>query len=121
MTELGETFEAYKDSNDERLVEITKKGSEDPILIERLGKIDEAVQEASDKVEGLGSDFETRLDQMDAALNRVTSGDIEDTEKDKENSDFINRCCLAHRTEPNCTVARMAESVKPFHSLHHVS
>ncbi|MCH7909416.1 MAG: phosphomethylpyrimidine synthase [Candidatus Hydrogenedentes bacterium] len=78
LDKLHTTFEAYKDSNDERLVEITKKGSEDPILIERLGKIDEAVQEASDKVEGLGSDFETRLDQMDAALNRVTSGDIED-------------------------------------------
>lgn len=111
---LFSTFESYKASNDERLSEIAKLGAEDPVLTERLARIDESVQDASDKVEGLGSDFQKRLDKMDAAVNRVSSGDIDDVKKDKKKSDFMNRCCLAHRREQNFTPENLPAYEKAF-------
>lgn len=39
------TFEAYKDTNDQRLEELAKKSSSDPLTIEKLNTLDRAVDE----------------------------------------------------------------------------
>lgn len=109
LAEVQTSFEAYKASNDERLAKLAKGGDADPVLEDRLSKIDESVQKASEKVEALGNDTESRLDKMDVALNRVTSGDIDDVKADKKQADFMNRCCLAHRREQKFTPENVAE------------
>ena len=111
---LMTTFESYKDSNNERLAEIAKLGEADVVLTERLGRIDESVQKASDKVEGLGNDFQSRLDKMDIAVNRVSNGDIDDAKEEKKRSDFMNKCCLAHRREQRFTPENVVDYTKAW-------
>lgn len=111
---LMSTFEAYKSSNDERLTEIAKLGDADPVLEERLKKIDDSVQESSDEVEKLGKSVQERLDTMDVAVNRVSSGDIDDVKEGKKAADFMNRCCLAHRREQKFTPENTVEYAKAW-------
>ena len=46
---LGKTFESFKKANDERLVQIEKKGSSDPITEDKLSKIDAELDKFADK------------------------------------------------------------------------
>lgn len=59
---LNTAFEAFKKSNDERLVEIEKKGKADPLL-------EEAVQKASEAVTEL-SELKKQLEKVEAKVNR---------------------------------------------------
>lgn len=56
---VNRAFEEFKSANDERLKEIESKGSADPLLEEKLGKINEAI-DASQK----------RLDEFELAQKR---------------------------------------------------
>ena len=58
MKELGEAvksvstgFEAFKEANDARLAEIEGKGQADPLLDEKLDKINEDMQKAQDRLD----------------------------------------------------------------------
>lgn len=46
LKKQGEAFDAFKKSHDEQINELKKKGSEDPILVERLGKIEQSLDAA---------------------------------------------------------------------------
>lgn len=45
IDEFMRTFEAYKDTNDQRLEELSKKSAPDPLTIEKLSKLDDALNE----------------------------------------------------------------------------
>jgi HK97 family phage major capsid protein len=62
IDKIAEAFEEYKRTNDQRLAEIKAKGSADPLLEEKLRKVDaELVQ--------LG-DMKTKIEQLDTKLAR---------------------------------------------------
>ena len=43
LDKQGEAFVAFKTSHDEQIAELKKSGSNDPILVERLGKIEKSL------------------------------------------------------------------------------
>lgn len=45
---IGRTFEEYKSANDARLKELDKKGAADPLLTEKLGRMDTALDELAE-------------------------------------------------------------------------
>lgn len=59
---LGRTFEAFKKANDERLAQIEKRGSADPLLTAQVEKMSAALSEM-DKLKA-------RLDESEAKANR---------------------------------------------------
>ena len=68
VDDLNRAFEEFKSANDQRLAEIEKKGAADPVLEEKLAKIEkdiEAKQTAFDELK-------TELDRLNGALNRPT-------------------------------------------------
>jgi HK97 family phage major capsid protein len=63
---LGTAWEQFKVTNDARLKEIEKKGSEDPLHKEQLDKINQFMDETK-----------ARMDQMHTALSRPAAGGVE--------------------------------------------
>ncbi len=51
--ELRAAFEAYRDANDRRLGEIERRGSADPLLDEKLARIDDALDEGRRRLDRL--------------------------------------------------------------------
>jgi HK97 family phage major capsid protein len=51
VVEVKKGFEAYKEANDARLKEIEAKGAADPLLEQKLAKIDEALNAANETAE----------------------------------------------------------------------
>ena len=49
VTETNTAFEEFKKTNEEKLAEFQKKGSVDPVVTERLEKIETSIQEAQAK------------------------------------------------------------------------
>ena len=71
VEELNTAFVAFKAANDEALAELKKKGASDPVLEERIAKIDKDVQDASDRVLNAEKAATTRLDHIETLLNRT--------------------------------------------------
>ena len=71
VEELNTAFVAFKAANDEALEELKKKGASDPVLEERIAKIDKDVQDASDRVLNAEKAATTRLDHIETLLNRT--------------------------------------------------
>lgn len=59
---LGKAFEEFKKENDQRLEEISKKGAADPLLTEKVDKINKDVGEFAE--------LKKRLDEMETKGNR---------------------------------------------------
>ena len=53
INQIGNTWEHYKQVNDERLKQIEKKGSVDGIVMEELNKINSSLDEQKNKLEKL--------------------------------------------------------------------
>lgn len=62
--ELKALFEQFKQANDERLKQIEAKGHADPILNEKVDKINAAITETDAKIKA-------RCDELEAKLNRM--------------------------------------------------
>ena len=69
INDLGTTFEDYKKSNDEAIVQMKASGSVDTLLEEKLAKMDTAMSEMQTKV--TNAEAGERLDDLEAQLNRL--------------------------------------------------
>lgn len=72
---LGRAFDEFKAANDERLKQVEKNGHADPLLAEKVDKINAAVTDLSKEKD--------RLDKIEAALNRGEFGGGGNGEQDK--------------------------------------
>jgi len=75
IDKLGTTFETFKSENDARLAEIEKKGHADPLLTEKVDKINADLGEVSA--------MKARLDAIEASNNRPNGGGIDNKDKEK--------------------------------------
>lgn len=71
IEELNGAFEEFKSANDAALDELKKKNVVDPVLEEKIKKIDAAVQDASDRVSTVEKSSTDRLDRIEALMNRT--------------------------------------------------
>tara|TARA_Y100001937_G_scaffold104981_1_gene145441 strand:+ start:2390 stop:3604 length:1215 start_codon:yes stop_codon:yes gene_type:complete len=80
VDDLGSAFEDFKSENSKRLQEIEKKGSADPLLVEKVDKMADDIskmKEAEQKIElqqKALADAESKLENLETALNRPNSG-----------------------------------------------
>ncbi|MFK5949267.1 MAG: phage major capsid protein [Methylococcales bacterium] len=75
IAELGTAFEDFKAANDQRLDQIEKDGHADPILSEKVDKLNTLVGELSKEKD--------RLDKLEASINRGDLGGGGSNESDK--------------------------------------
>lgn len=66
LEDLGRTFQEFKSTNEERLSSLERKGQEDPLVVQKLDRINAAMDQA-----------EIRLKQLEAARLRPHSGSSE--------------------------------------------
>jgi len=77
---IGKAFEEFKSTNDERLSEIEKKGASDPLVNEKLERIEKSLDTLEDVNQrltktALASDtVAERLDEMEVQLKRPSVG-----------------------------------------------
>ena len=77
---LNSTFEDFKSENKARLDEIEKKGSADPLLVEKIDKMADDIskmKEAEQKIElqqKALADAESKLENLETVINRPNSG-----------------------------------------------
>jgi HK97 family phage major capsid protein len=77
-------FEEFKATNDARLVEIEKKGAADPVLTEKLGKIEqtmagfESINQRLTKAELESKKATDGVDQIEVKLGRMPGGNRKD-------------------------------------------
>lgn len=72
VEKLHSLFDDFKKANDERLKEIENKGTPDPVLNEKVEKINAAISEQQEKVDSISKQVENRLDDVEARF--ATSG-----------------------------------------------
>jgi len=66
ISNLNRTFAAFQDANDRRLQEIEQKGHADPLLEEKVGRLNAALDHSQAEVKKA----QTRLDQIETVMNR---------------------------------------------------
>lgn len=82
IVDQGKAFEAFKDANDTRLKELEKKGSADPLTLEKVARIDEALTTLAEAKEAVERKLPARLDAIEAKVNRAMLGsDVKGDEK----------------------------------------
>jgi HK97 family phage major capsid protein len=67
LYDMGRAFEQYKETNDKILREIATKGAADPLTENKLSRLNEEMNRASD----LAMQSKRRLDQMEVAMKRA--------------------------------------------------
>jgi len=73
--DLGRAFEAFKEANDQRLREIERRGSADPLTEMKVNRLNAEITRAMDSADTA----KRRVDQMETALNRsALSGNGDD-------------------------------------------
>jgi HK97 family phage major capsid protein len=98
-------FEEFKAANDLRLKEIEKKGAADPLLDDKLGKLNERL----DQYEGLNQrlvqaegqkkaldELQEQYDRIETAMKRAGKGDIDEGEKKARGNDWARAVVGAH-------------------------
>jgi len=110
---LGKTFDEFKSKNDERLAQIEKSGSADPLLEEQLTKMNA-------KMDELG-EVKSRLDLAETALARkAVAADDGSSGKMQEKADHFAKMVAKERGIPASEIAKefgvagMAEYKKHF-------
>lgn len=87
-------FEEFKSTNDARLAEIEKKGAADPLVTEKLGKIEttlagfEGVNQKltlAEQTKAAQVALEERFDRLETAMKRTGVGDQAETKVDRVN------------------------------------
>lgn len=82
ILDQGKAFEAFKEANDARIKEIEKKGSVDVVTVEKVARIDEALNGLAEAKEAVERKLPARLDAMEAKINRaMLGGDLKGDEK----------------------------------------
>lgn len=74
LKKQGEAFDAFKKSHDEQINELKKKGSEDAVLVERLGKIEnslDAAVEAKAAIEAAIKAEKKEREELELKLGRM--------------------------------------------------
>ena len=74
---LGKTFEAFKETNDKRIKEIESKGSADPIVEEKLSKIEADLDKFSDmeaSQKKANDQAKAQLDRLETIVSRPDFG-----------------------------------------------
>lgn len=94
VSSLGKTFEEFKETNDERLAQIEKTGKSDPLVEEKLARIEKDL----DKIEEINQavtlnaksqeEQNEKLTQMEKMLNRPTASKDESKQLDEVKSSF---------------------------------
>jgi len=95
IEELNVAFEEFKAANDAALDELKKKGAVDPILEEKIAKIDLAVQESSDRVLSVEKSATERLDHIEALMNRTALSPVESSLEEKQVA-FMNAVATSY-------------------------
>jgi HK97 family phage major capsid protein len=75
--EVKKNFEDFKKTNDEKLAAIEKKGHADPLLEEKLAKLNKAMDDAEVKRGKLEMELKARNDALEAAMKRMSSTEVE--------------------------------------------
>ena len=83
VNELGQAFEAFKEANDLRLKEISRKGSADILTETKVNRLNDEVSRAQD----LADMAKKRIDQLETAIKRSPVSD--NTSEQKEAEDFL--------------------------------
>ncbi len=86
LAELAKTFEEYKSTNDARLKEVESKGKADPLLDEKLAKMDEKMAALSAEKKKL----EESLSLLEAKENRPGKPDSGDQLQAEHKEAFMN-------------------------------
>ena len=68
--DLGRAFESFKDANDQRLAEISRKGSADPLTEMKVNRLNAEITRAQD----VADTAKRRLDRIETAMSRAPSG-----------------------------------------------
>jgi len=74
--ELGRAFEAFKEANDERLMQIERKGAADPLTEIKVKRLNEDVSRAHE----LADAAKKRVDHLETTLSRSPLGEIKSNE-----------------------------------------
>lgn len=81
LDKIGAAFDEYKKTNDQRLEQIAKKGSADPLVEAKLAKLDEAIDNLSEQKQ--------RLEKLEVKLARPGAGAGDKREgESKEAADY---------------------------------
>ncbi len=93
LKQQGEAFDTFKKSHDEQLAELKKKGAADPLLVERMSKVETALDaavEAKTKLEaGIAAERKER-EALEARMNRegIKGGNVDAAKRELELKDF---------------------------------
>tara|TARA_R100001443_G_scaffold487_3_gene1987 strand:+ start:3923 stop:5149 length:1227 start_codon:yes stop_codon:yes gene_type:complete len=96
VSSLGTTFEEFKKTNDERLAQIESDGHADPLVEEKLGRIEkdldkiEEINQAVTKGHMAQEEQKEKLAQLEKAINRPTSSKDESNAQDEQKRAFDN-------------------------------
>jgi len=115
IEELNRAFEEFKAANDEALEELRKKGSVDPVLEEKIQKIDAVVQDASDRITDVEKRTSERLDQIETLLNR-TSLSPEGTSREEKAASFMNTVATSYGRKASFTPEMMPDYRRAFNA-----
>jgi len=89
---LGRDFEEFKKANDERIKQVEEKGQADPILVEKVDKLSNAIGEMDALKERL-----ERAETMAARRHKGTEGN---SDADEKAADFAKMCAKARGVQP---------------------
>lgn len=101
IKEQGKGFEEFKTTVSEEIAELKKKGGVDPVLTERLEKIEKSMDDAIDKKNAIEAKLEAEKkerEDLEARLNLSISKGGPDNEKGLRVLDF-NRALKARRRD----------------------
>src|SRR5258706_4662633 len=73
LEDQGKAFEAFKKSHEEQIAELKKSGSNDPILLDRLGKIEKSLDiavEAKAAIDSAIAAERKHVDEIEKRLNK---------------------------------------------------
>jgi HK97 family phage major capsid protein len=101
LKKQGEAFDAFKKSHDEQITELKKKGSDDPVLVERLGKIETALDgaiEAKTAIEAALKAEKKEREELELKMGRMNlSGhSAESAKREVEIKSFNDTLASAH-------------------------
>lgn len=92
LVQQGEAFDAFKKSHDEQIAELKKAGANDPVLTERLGKIEkslDAAVEAKAAIEAAVKAERKEREELEIRLSRAgIKGTGEDAKLELEIKEF---------------------------------
>ena len=87
LTDLGRSFEQFKEANDERLKQIERKGKSDPVTDAKVDRLNREITRALDAADHA----KKRVDRMETALNRSPVGDAKTSEWDEARAFMAQR------------------------------